>query len=494
MPESPTYICIDLKSFYASVECVERGLDPLNTNLVVADPGRTEKTICLAVTPSLKAQGLSGRPRYFEVLRKVREINLLRKNRAPGQLLGKESCNARELAANPSLTLAFLTAIPRMALYIEYSTRVYSVYLKYISQDDIHVYSIDEVFIDATHYLKLYKKSAHDLADTIIRDILVTTGVTATVGIGPNLYLAKIAMDIMAKHVAPDKNGVRIAELDVQTYRQNLWTHVPLTDFWRVGKGYAQKLAHYGIKTMGDIARYSLRCEDFLFRLFGINAELLIDHAWGYEPCTMADIKSYKPAAKSLGSGQILHEAYTVPKARLVVIEMVDALALDLVSKRLATDQIVLTVGFDRENLAPEKGYTGPTVKDSYGRTIPKHAHGTANLPMHTSSGNLMTEAVLGLFDRIVSSEMLVRRINLAAHHILPETALPPKKYVQLDLFSNSDKEKDARQNTSRERKQQEVMLKIRQRYGKNSLLKGMNFEDGATARERNQQIGGHRA
>lgn len=472
-----SYIAIDLKSFYASVECMERGLDPLTTHLVVADPSRTEKTICLAVSPSLKAHGIPGRARYFEVIQKVHAANALRRQKAPGRRFTGESSDALKLTADPSLAISYLTAVPRMALYIEYSTRVYSVYLKYFSPDDIHVYSIDEVFIDATSYLKNYRTSVHELTKTVILDVLRSTGITATAGIGTNLYLAKVAMDIMAKKVAAGEDGVRIACLDEMSYRQQLWHHTPLRDFWRVGRGYVQKLEKYGIKTMGDIARYSIHSEDLLFRLFGVNAELLIDHAWGYEPCTMADIKAYQ----------------------LVVKEMVDSLALDLVDKHLVTDQLVLTVGYDIESLSPERGYTGLVITDSYGRQLPQHAHGTVNLGQFTSSSRRMTHAVLELFDRIVDRNLLVRRINLVAAHVLHENQTgKDKKPRQLDLFTDyATKQKQEEQEQGqlqRERKRQEAILKIRERYGKNALLKGMNLEEGATTRERNQQIGGHKA
>ena len=494
-----SYIAIDLKSFYASVECMERGLDPLTTHLVVADPSRTEKTICLAVSPSLKAHGIPGRARYFEVIQKVHAANALRRQKAPGRRFTGESSDALKLAADSSLAISYLTAVPRMALYIEYSTRVYSVYLKYFSPDDIHVYSIDEVFIDATSYLKNYRTSVHELTKTVILDVLRSTGITATAGIGTNLYLAKVAMDIMAKKVAADEDGVRIACLDEMSYRQQLWHHTPLRDFWRVGRGYVQKLEKYGIKTMGDIARYSIHSEDLLFRLFGVNAELLIDHAWGYEPCTMADIKAYQPSSRSIGSGQVLHSPYEVEKARLVVKEMVDSLALDLVDKHLVTDQLVLTVGYDIDSLSPERGYTGLVITDSYGRQLPQHAHGTVNLGQFTSSSRRMTHAVLELFDRIVDQKLLVRRINLVAAHVLHESQIgKDKKPRQLDLFTDyaaeQKREEQEQGQLQKERKRQEAILKIRERYGKNALLKGMNLEEGATTRERNQQIGGHKA
>ena len=384
-----TYIAIDLKSFYASVECRERGLDPLDTNLVVADESRTDKTICLAVTPSLKSYGISGRGRLFEVKQRVKEANAGRQHDAPGHKLDGSSCFHSELLKNPNLAIDFVIAPPRMAYYMEYSTRIYNVYLKYVAPEDIVVYSIDEVFMDVTDYLSTYKLSPHDLAMKIILDVLETTGITATAGIGTNLFLCKVAMDIVAKHIPADKNGVRIAELDEMKFRQELWSHQPLTDFWRVGHGYAKKLEQNGMFTMGDVARCSVHDEDKLYKLFGKNAELLIDHAWGWEPTTIEAIKAYRPSTNSLGSGQVLHQPYTAEKAKLVLREMADLLVLDLVDKGLVTDQIVVTVGYDIENLAdPErsKKYHGAIVKDHYGRQIPKHAHGTANLDGHTSS------------------------------------------------------------------------------------------------------------
>ena len=495
------YIAIDLKSFYASVECMERGLNPMTTNLVVADSSRTEKTICLAVSPSLKKFcRLPGRPRLFEVIQHLKEANAQRQRLAPRRRFDGDSHDAEELNTSPHLAIGYITAPPRMALYIEYSSRIYEVYLKYIAPEDIHVYSIDEVFIDATSYLSTYKMDGRSLAQTIILDILSTTGITATAGIGNNLYLAKVAMDIVAKKLPMDKNGVRIAELDEMSYRHHLWEHRPLTDFWRVGKGYARKLETYGIMTMGDVARCSIYSEDLLYRLFGVNAELLIDHAWGWEPCTMTDIKAYKPSSSSLGSGQVLQEAYTAQKARLVVKEMVDLLALDLVAKRLVTNQMVLTVGYDVESLTnPEVKYTGETVTDSYGRKIPKHAHGTANLGRFTASTKLLTDAVMELYDRIVDARLFVRRLNLVACHVRNEADVKvSSKPAQLNLLTDYKKEareqKKENELLKKERSRQEALLKIRGRYGKNAILKGMNLEDGATTQERNQQIGGHKA
>lgn len=499
-----TYICCDLKSFYASVECVERGLDPMTTNLVVADQRRTEKTICLAVTPSLKAYGISGRARLFEVVQRVKEVNTRRKWAAPGHALTGSSVQDPEVRANTALALDYLVAPPRMAHYIDWSTKIYQVYLKYIASEDIFPYSIDEVFMDATHYLDLYHMTGRELARTIILDILKTTGITAAAGIGTNLYLAKVAMDIEAKHVPADKYGVRIAELDEMSYRQKLWGHRPLTDFWRVGPGYARKLEGNGLFTMGDIARCSIGNptdhynEDLLYKLFGVNAELLIDHSWGWEPCTLADVKAYRPENKSIVSGQVLQCPYDFPKARLVVREMADALALDLVGKGLVTDQLTLTVGYDIENLTdPDraKQFHGEVKIDRYGRKIPKHAHGTANLS-YTSSGKKLLDAVTELYDRIVDRNLMIRRLSISANRLLEEGKTPEQESEQMDLFTDyAAKERQEQADEAahaRERKIQEVMLGIKKKYGKNAVLKGLNLEDGATARERNQTIGGH--
>ena len=499
-----TYIAIDLKSFYASVECVDRHLDPMTTNLVVADRARTSKTICLAVSPALKAYGIPGRARLFEVEQKVKEINAHRQQRAPRQKLSGTSCFAPELQKAPHLALDFIAAPPRMARYIEISSQIYDIYLKYIAPEDIHVYSIDEVFIDATHYLRTKKQSPHELTRTILLDVLNTTGITAAAGIGTNLYLCKVAMDIVAKHTPPDEYGVRIAHLDEVTYRHLLWDHRPLTDFWRVGRGYARKLEANGLFTMGDIAKCSLQkppCrpnEDMLYKLFGVNAELLIDHAWGWEPCTISDIKAYKPSTNSLGTGQVLHCPYTTEKARLVTREMTDLLVLDLVEKGLVTNQLVLTVGYDTENLS-NPNYTGPVTIDFYGRRIPKHAHGTANLGEHTSSTRKILSAMTDLFDRIVDPNLLVRRINITANHVISNADTPLQPVMeQLDLFTDytaAEQQKAAEKAyLDREKQMQQTMLQIRRRFGKNAILKGMNFEDGATARERNRQIGGHKA
>ncbi len=495
------YLCIDLKSFYASVECIERGLNPLTTNLVVADLGRTEKTICLAVTPSLKSYGVSGRARLFEVVQKVREINNQRKFKAPKRTFTGKSCNADELNNNSGLELDYIVAPPRMAHYMEYSTRIYNVYLKYIAPEDIHVYSIDEVFIDITHYLPTYKMSAHDFARTLIQDVLKTTGITATAGIGTNMYLAKIAMDIEAKHIPADKDGVRIAELDEMSYRKNLWSHTPITDFWRVGKGYANKLHKYGIYTMGDVARYSLMDEDLLYKLFGVNAELLIDHAWGWEPCTIADVKSYKPSTNSISSGQVLHTPYVYDKAKLVTREMVELMALELLEKGLVTDQIVLTIGYDIENLTNaniRNSYEGEIVTDYYGRQVPKHAHGTTNLAQKTSSAKLIVDATMELFDRIVNKSLLVRRITIAACKLVRESEMAENPPEQLDLFTDYEALEKKRQREEeileKEKRMQQAVLDIKKKYGKNAILKGMNLEEGATAKDRNSQIGGHKA
>lgn len=464
MPER-SYIAIDLKSFYASVECVDRGLDPLKTNLVVADASRTEKTICLAVSPSLKAFGIGGRARLFEVVQRVRELNRYRK---------------------PSEQITYIAAPPRMQRYMEVSSFIYSIYLKYVAPEDMHVYSVDEVFIDATAYLKTYGCTAHELAMRMIRDVLSQTGITATAGIGTNMYLAKIAMDIEAKHSEADKDGVRIAELDELSYRKKYWHHRPLTDFWRVGRGLARKLEANYMYTMGDVARMSLVNEEVLYKLFGVNAELLIDHAWGWEPTRIEHIKSYKPSSNSLSSGQVLTGPYEFDKAKLVCKEMTDSLVLDLVEKHLITDQIVLTVGYDIENLTDEvkaARYSGPVVSDFYGRMVPKPAHGSINLYRRTSSTEEITEAAMQLFDRIVDKHLTVRRMYVVANNTVPEEAAPS---VQLGLFDKVD--------DGRERKRQEAIIAIKKKFGKNAILKGMNFEEGATAMERNQQVGGHKA
>ena len=498
--ENKIYLAIDLKSFYASVECVDRGLDPMTTNLVVADKSRTEKTICLAVSPSLKSYGIPGRPRLFEVVERIRQVNPQRKRCAPGKALSNISCNSTELTAHPELAVDYIIAPPQMARYMEISGRIYQVYLKYVAPEDIHVYSIDEIFMDVTGYLKSNGLSPRKMAMKIILDVLKTTGITATAGIGTNLYLAKVAMDTEAKHISPDENGVRIAQLDEMGYRRSLWSHRPLTDFWRVGPGYAKKLEEHGLFTMGDIARCSLCNEELLYQMFGVNAELLVDHAWGWEPCTIADIKAYKPESNSIGSGQVLQCPYPFDKARIVLREMADQLGLDLVAQGLVTNQLVLTVGYDRENLQQErKEYQGEVAMDRYGRKIPKHAHGTENLKEYTSSSRILLDAATTLFERIVDPDLLVRRLYLTACRVLPETDAPQKdSYEQLDLFTDYNAEKKRRETEeawlARERKRQKAILEIKQKFGKNAILKGINFEDGATGRERNGQIGGHKA
>lgn len=502
-----TYIAIDLKSFYASVECIERGLDPMTTNLVVADMSRTEKTIGLAVSPSLKSFGIPGRPRMFEVIQKVRDANYERKRRA-GRLVG-ESYNINELNANPSLAVSYIVAPPRMAYYMNYSARIYQVYLKHVAPEDIHVYSIDEVFIDATSYLKTRKMTGHEFARMLIKDVLSTTGITATAGIGTNLYLCKVAMDIVAKHVEADCDGVRIAELDEMSYRKLLWDHRPLTDFWRVGKGYQNTLEANGLYTMGDIARcsvgnpYGRYNEGLLYKLFGVNAELLIDHAWGWEPCTIEQIKAYKPQSTSLGSGQVLHCPYDFEKARLITREMTDLLVLDLVEKGLVTDQLVLTVGYDIENLTDpkiSKLYNGPVTTDYYGRKVPKHAHGTANLGRYSSSTKAIISAVDELYTRIVDKNLLVRRINIVATRLKDENEVknqpaPSEQLSIFDDFETLERERaDEEASLQKEKQMQSAIIDIKKKFGKNAILRGMNLEEGATAKDRNSQIGGHKA
>lgn len=508
MNKCKTYIAIDLKSFYASVECRERSRDPLTTNLVVADPSRTEKTICLAVSPSLKKYGLSGRARLFEVIQKVNAANNIRKLKAPNHVFSGSSDDSTELQKNPSLKIDYIIAPPRMARYMEYSTKIYNIYLKYIAPEDIHIYSIDEVFIDVTHYLSTYNMTARTLAMTMIQDILDTTGITATAGIGTNMYLCKIAMDIVAKHIEPDKNSVRIAELDEMSYRRLLWNHKPLTDFWRVGRGYSKKLEKIGLYTMGDIARCSIGKstdyynEELLYKLFGINAELLIDHAWGYEPCTMEDVKAYKPETNSISSGQVLHCPYEFDKARLVVKEMIDLMALDLVDKGLVTSQIVLTIGYDIENMTDKnrsQSYKGTVTTNYYGKKVPKPAHGTTNLPKQTSSTTLITNAVMELYDKIVNKKLLIRRINIVANKLVDEHSVKNvNKYEQLDLFTDYEDLKKQREKenaeSEREKRMQNTILDIKKKFGKNAILKGMNLQEGATAKDRNNQIGGHKA
>ena len=489
------YIAIDLKSFYASIECVERGLDPLDTCLVVADASRTQKTICLAVSPALKAFGIGGRPRLFEVTKIVNEANRMRGK------VGK-SFSYKSLKEHPDLAIDFIIATPRMSHYIYFSTKIYEIYLRFIAPEDIHVYSIDEVFIDATDYMKLYNLSAHVLTMKIIRTILKETGITATAGIGTNLYLAKIAMDIMAKKMQPDKDGVRIAELNEMSYRHELWEHTPLTDFWRIGSGISRSLASCGIYTMGDIARTSLHNEDLLYRLFGVNAELLIDHAWGWEPVTISQIKAYRPISKSVSSGQVLQSAYTADKSRTVALEMADSISYDLIEKGLVTDQLVLTIGYDAETLTNQSiasTYRGEIHVDRYGRKVPAHSHGTINIDTPTSSAHILVEKTGELFDRIINKKLLVRRLNLTLNHVVSELEVRKKpRAIQLNLFTDYDEinnqERIRRQRLDKERKQQEAILKLRQKYGKNVILTGLNFAEGATQKDRNKQIGGHKA
>lgn len=495
------YLCIDLKSFYASVECMERGLDPLKTNLVVADESRTEKTICLAVSPSLKAYKIPGRARLFEVLQKVEEINKTRLKKAPGHKFRASSYFADELKKDSSLELEFITAPPRMAYYMQYSTEIYKIYLKYISPEDIHVYSIDEVFIDISAYLKTYGKTPRQMAEMLIHDVFCSTGITATAGIGTNMYLAKIAMDIWAKHMPPDRYGVRIAELDEMSYRKNLWTHRPLTDFWRIGKGYASKLEENGIYTMGDIARCSLGepfdrlNEDLLYKLFGVNAELLIDHAWGWEPCTIKEVKEYKPSTNSISSGQVLHCPYDFEKAKLIVREMADALSLDLAAKDLVTKQLVLTIGYDAENLTRQPSYSGEITLDRYGRKIPKNAHGTQNLEEYTFSSDIITGEMLKLYERITDKSLSIRRITVVAAGIIKESEIKSQiKYEQMDMFTDYAAKEREEIAVQKGKRRQKAILKIKAKYGKNAIVKGTSLKDGATAMDRNAQIGGHKA
>lgn len=497
------YIAIDLKSFYASVECVERDLDPLTTNLVVADGSKTEKTICLALSPSLKQYGLPGRARLFEVIQKVKEVNIKRQRQIKGRCFQGESYNDDELKNNPYLKLSYIIATPRMAFYLEYSAEIYKIYLKYVSPEDIHVYSIDEVFIDATHYLKNLDIHPKDFAKMIIQDIYNTFKITATAGIGTNLYLCKVAMDIVAKHIKPDQEGVRIASLNEKMYRKYLWNHQPITDFWRVGRGYKQKLQEVGLYTMGDIAKCSVgKADDYyneelLYDMFGVNAELLIDHAWGYEPCTMKDIKSYKPKHNSIGSGQVLSCPYDFKKGRLVLKEMLDSLALDLVDRHLVTDQIVVTVGYDRGNLT--NNYSGALMDDRYGRKIPKHGHGTINLECYTSSSIIIREKVLEWYDQKINKSLTIRRFNLSANHVIDESTIEHQEsFMQMDMFTDYDQlllqEKQLQAKLKKEKKLQETTLALKKKFGKNAVLKGMNLEEGATGRQRNKTIGGHKA
>ena len=499
-----TYLAVDLKSYYASVECIDLGLDPLTTNLVVADESRTEKTICLAVSPALKAYGISGRARLFEVVQRIKEVNAARKRNAPGHILTGKSHNDNDLKADPGLAVDYIVATPRMAHYMKISTEIYQVYLKYVAPEDIHVYSIDEVMMDVTNYLGTYKLTPHELAKRIILDVLHTTGITATAGIGTNLYLCKVAMDIVAKHVPADSDGVRIAELDEMRYRELLWDHRPLTDFWRVGQGYRKKLEKLGLYTMGDIARCSIGKatdyynEELLYKTFGVNAELLIDHAWGWEPCTIADIKAYKPESNSVGAGQVLQFPYPADQAKHVVLEMTDSLVLDLVRKELVSDQMVLTVGYDIDNLTdPErsKKYKGPVTIDRYGRKTPKSAHGSINLGKYTSSTKKILAAVQALYDEIVDPELLVRRMYVVANHVKPASEIAEQtEYEQLDLFSDPVEDAQEKLQDEKERRLQETMLELKNKFGKNAVLKGTSYREGATAKDRNKMIGGHKA
>lgn len=496
------YACIDLKSFYASVECRERNLDPLTTNLVVADKARTEKTICLAVSPSLKSYGLSGRARLFEIEQKVREINYNRKKNIYNHKFSGKSYNDLELKNNKTLELDYIAAPPRMNLYMKYSTDIYNVYLKYISSDDIYVYSIDEVFMDITNYLRMYKLTPTELVSKIIKDVYDTTGITATSGIGTNLYLAKVAMDIVAKHVDANSCGVRIAGLDEVSYRKLLWTHKPITDFWRVGSGYSKRLESKGIYTMGDVARASIEQEDMLYKLFGVNAEILIDHAWGYEPCTIKDIKSFKPTTNSLSSGQVLHCPYDTKKARLIVKEMMELLSLDLVEKHYVTDLIVLNVSYDVDNLKDPNiryKYKGEVEEDRFGRKKPKSAHGTIRIDHKTSSTKTLTKYIMDLYDKIINPILLVRKINIAVCNLVNEDSVVEQKIIkQFDLFSDTVQEDidnaKSLEDEKEEKNIQKVILDLKKKYGKNSILKGMNLEDGATTIDRNKMIGGHKS
>ena len=505
--EERSYIAIDLKSFYASVECRERGLDPLDAHLVVADPTRTDKTICLAVSPSLKAYGIPGRARLFEVVQRAEEVNAARRSRAPGRVFSGSSHFAGELERDPSLALDYIVAPPRMAYYMEYSTRIYKIYLKYAAPEDIHVYSIDEIFLDATDYIRTRGVTAREFAMLIVRDVLETTGITATVGIGTNLYLAKIAMDVMAKRMKPDADGVRIAELDEMSYRRALWDHRPLTDFWRVGRGIAKKLEDNGLYTMGDVARCSVgkrgsgHDEELLYRLFGVNAELLIDHAWGWESCLISDIKAYRPSTRSISTSQVLMTPYDFDKARLIVREMAEQMVLELVDKALVTDLVELYLNYDRISLSDEglaREYGAQAERDYYGRKAPRAAHGSARLDRYGSSSKQITEAMLALYDSIADKALCVRRVTIAACELEDESFLGRESEKQLDLFGEmeSAREENAAQKAALEdeRKRQRVMLDIKKKYGKNAILKGTNLEKGATARERNRQIGGHRA
>lgn len=494
--ESKIYVAIDLKSFYASVECKERGLDPITTNLVVADSSRTEKTICLAVSPALKSYGIPGRARLFEVVQKVKEVNIYRKRKATNRTFTGSSYSDIELKKNKSLELSYIIAPPRMAYYMKYSSKIYNIYLKYFSSDDIYVYSIDEVFIDVTHYLKTYNMRAKELVTKVIQDVYQTTGITATAGIGTNLYLCKIAMDIVAKHVKPDENGVRIAGLDEMAYRKLLWGHRPLTDFWRVGKGYTKKLEEHGMYTMGDVARMSVKNEDLLYKLFGVNAELLIDHAWGWESVTIESIKAYRPATNSICSGQVLHCPYNYENTKIIVKEMTELLALDLVEKGLVTNQIVLEVGYDVDNLKNQtisSLYNGEITTDKYGRKVPKHAHGTINIDHQTAYSKVLTGYIIKLYEQIVNKQLLVRRINITVNNVVNENMVKTSDYEQINLFVDYAEVNEKRKKEEAEKEIQKAMIGIKSKYGKNAILKGMNLQKEGTTIERNRQIGGHK-
>lgn len=494
--ENKIYVAIDLKSFYASVECKERGLDPITTNLVVADSSRTEKTICLAVSPALKSYGIPGRARLFEVVQKVKEVNIYRKRKATNRTFTGSSYSDIELKKNKSLELSYIIAPPRMAYYMKYSSKIYNIYLKYFSSDDIYVYSIDEVFIDVTRYLKTYNMRAKELVTKVIQDVYQTTGITATAGIGTNLYLCKIAMDIVAKHVKPDENGVRIAGLDEMAYRKLLWGHRPLTDFWRVGKGYTKKLEEHGMYTMGDVARMSVKNEDLLYKLFGVNAELLIDHAWGWESVTIESIKAYRPATNSICSGQVLHCPYNYENTKIIVKEMTELLALDLVEKGLVTNQIVLEVGYDVDNLknqAISSLYNGEITTDKYGRKVPKHAHGTINIDHQTASSKVLTGYIIKLYEQIVNKQLLVRRINITVNNVVNENMVKTRDYEQINLFVDYKEVNEKRKKEEAEKEIQKAMIGIKSKYGKNAILKGMNLQKEGTTIERNRQIGGHK-
>lgn len=494
--ESKIYVAIDLKSFYASVECKERGLDPITTNLVVADSSRTEKTICLAISPALKSYGIPGRARLFEVVQKVKEINVYRKRKATNRTFTGSSYSDIELKKNKNLELSYIIAPPRMAYYMKYSSKIYKIYLKYFSSEDIYVYSIDEVFIDATHYLKTYNMGAKELVTKVMQDVYETTGITATAGIGTNLYLCKIAMDIVAKHAKPDKNGVRIAGLNEMTYRKLLWNHRPLTDFWRVGKGYTKKLEEHGMYTMGDVARMSVKNEDLLYKLFGVNAELLIDHAWGWESVTIESIKAYRPATNSICSGQVLHCPYNYENTKIIVKEMTELLALDLVEKGLVTNQIVLEVGYDVDNLKNQtisSLYNGEITTDKYGRKVPKHAHGTINIDHQTASSKVLTEHIMELYKQIVNKQLLVRRINITVNNVVNENMIKTSDYEQINLFVDYAEVNEKRKKEEAEKEIQKAMIGIKSKYGKNAILKGMNLQKEGTTIERNKQIGGHK-